>query len=132
MKQITLPYTPRRWAEPFHASTSRFLAMILHRRAGKTTAIINHHQRAALDDGWEERRLRALVPALTASQIAELLPPPGGRHYAHIMPLRNQAKVTIWDALKFYAQAVPGVEFNEAELLVRYPTGHKTPTVWRR
>src|SRR5580693_253681 len=31
MKQITLPYTPRRWAEPFHASTSRFLAMILHR-----------------------------------------------------------------------------------------------------
>jgi phage terminase large subunit len=125
MKQITLPYTPRRWAEPFHASTSRFLAMILHRRAGKTTAIINHHQRAALDDGWEERRLRALVPALTASQIAELLHPPGGRHYAHIMPLRNQAKVTIWDALKFHAQAVPGVEFNEAELLVRYPTGHK-------
>jgi hypothetical protein len=35
--------------------------LILHRRAGKTTAILNHHQRAALNDDWErEQELYAL------------------------------------------------------------------------
>jgi hypothetical protein len=41
------------------------------------------------------------------------------------MPLRNQAKLTIWHALKHYAASVPGVEFNEADLMVRYPNGNK-------
>jgi len=41
------------------------------------------------------------------------------------MPQRNQAKLNIWDQVKFYAGPIPGVEFNEAELLVRYPTGNK-------
>jgi hypothetical protein len=41
------------------------------------------------------------------------------------MPQRNQAKLNIWDQVKFYADPIPGVEFNEAELLVRYPTGNK-------
>jgi phage terminase large subunit len=31
----------------------------------------------------------------------------------------------VWDRLKYYASVVPGVKFNEAELLVRYPSGHK-------
>jgi hypothetical protein len=41
------------------------------------------------------------------------------------MPHRNQAKLTIWDALKFYADLVPGRLFNESELMVRYPNGSK-------
>lgn len=125
MREVVIGYQPRRWAERFHESLKRFLVMILHRRAGKTTAIINHHQRAAMDDAWEAQRLLAIMPGLTKRQIRVLLHPPGGRHYGHIMPLRNQAKLTIWDQLKFYAKGIPGAEPNEAELMIRYPTGNK-------
>ena len=59
---VVVPYKPRNWARPFHASLKRWSALVLHRRAGKTTAILNHHQRAALDDAWETRRLRYLLP----------------------------------------------------------------------
>lgn len=97
----------------------------MHRRCGKTTAVINHHQRAALDDAWETRRLRHLVPNLTDAQLGELLHPPQGRHYGQIMPTYKQAKLVVWDMLKFYARQIPGVTFNEVELLVRYPTGNK-------
>jgi len=41
------------------------------------------------------------------------------------MPARNQAKLVVWDRVKYYAGVVPGVKFNEAELLVRYPNGNK-------
>ena len=125
MPDVTIPYKPRNWARAFHASTKRFSALVLHRRAGKTTCVVNHHQRAALDDGWERRRLVALAPTLTDAELRELIRPPGGRHYGHIMPARNQAKGVAWDKLKYYAALVPGVKFNESELLVRYPTGHK-------
>ena len=101
------------------------MALVLHRRAGKTTGIINHHQRAATDDEWERTRLLHLVPHLTPPELAELVSPPGGRHYGHIMPARNQAKLVVWDKLKYYASPIPGVTFNESDLLVRYPTGHK-------
>lgn len=55
---------------------------MLHRRAGKTTAIINHRQRAALNDNWEKARLKRLEPAVTPAQLRAL----GGRTYGHMMP----------------------------------------------
>lgn len=122
---IVIPYKPRVWAKAFHASFRRFSALVLHRRAGKTTAVANHHQRAAMSDEWEEQRLRFLAPDLSSSQIEELLHPPGGRHYAHILPLHTQAKSVAWDKVKYYAAPIPGVKFNESELLVRYPSGNK-------
>jgi len=122
---VTIPYRPREWAKRFHASTARFAALVLHRRAGKTTCVLNHHQRACLNDGWERRRLQTLRPDLTESELAELISPPGGRHYGHVMPYRSQAKLVAWDKLKYYASGVPGARINESELLIRYPTGHK-------
>jgi hypothetical protein len=122
---ITIPYKPRTWAKRLHASPKRFAALVLHRRAGKTTAVINHHQRAALDDAWERRRLLSLRPDLTDAQLQEVIHPPGGRHYGHVMPLRTQAKLVVWDKLKYYAQVVPSIRFNESELLIRYPNGNK-------
>lgn len=123
--EVTIPYKPRVWALAFHNSFRRFGALILHRRAGKTTCVINHHQRAATNDAWERARLLALQPSLSSTELDELVNPPGGRHYGHIMPQRNQAKLVVWDKLKYYAGVIPGVKFNESELLVRYPTGHK-------
>lgn len=122
---VTIPYKPRNWARALHASYKRWAAIVLHRRAGKTTCVINHHQRAALDDNWERKRLLYLKPNLSAAHLDELIHPPGGRHYGHVMPARNQAKLVVWDKLKEYARVVPGVKFNESELLVKYPRGNK-------
>jgi hypothetical protein len=96
-KVVEIPYLPRKWAQGFHASFCRFAALVLHRRAGKTTAVINHHQRAALDNAWEQKRLLSLRPDLSQAELAELINPPGGRHYGHVMPQRNQAKMVVWD-----------------------------------
>jgi phage terminase large subunit len=123
--RVLVPYSPRVWAREFHASLLRFSVLVLHRRAGKTTAILNHHQRAALDDELERRRLVSLAPTLEDQQIKELISPPGGRHYAHIMPLHTQAKSVAWDKLKYYSECIPGVKRNESELLIRYPNGNK-------
>lgn len=125
MAVVTIPYRPRNWARRFHAQLTRFAALVLHRRAGKTTALMNQHVRAAMDDEWERQRLLRIRPDLTAAQLEELVHPPGGRHYGHVLPLRTQAKLVVWDKLKFYASAIPGVVPNESELLIRFPTGHK-------
>src|SRR5688572_685258 len=94
---VRIPYRPRNWARPIHATFKRLVVLVLHRRAGKTTCVLNHHQRAALDDDWERARLRHLRPDLTARELEELVKPPGGRHYGHVMPLRSQAKLAAWD-----------------------------------
>jgi len=122
---IQIPYKPRNWARAFHQTLRRFIAIVLHRRAGKTTSVVNHHQRYAMDDALERRRLLALRPDLSEKHLTELIRPPGGRHYGHIMPLRTQAKLVVWDKLKHYARPIPGIKINESELLIRYPTGHK-------
>lgn len=123
--EVTIPYRPRNWARGLHDSFRRFASIILHRRAGKTTCVINHHLRAALDDQWERQRLLSLHPELTEKELAELIHPPGGRHYGHIMPTRVQAKVVVWDKLKFYAKNIPGARPNESELLLKLPNGNK-------
>lgn len=91
---------------------------MLHRRAGKTTCVLNHHQRAALDDTWETTRLRALEPKFTKAEVEELLQ---HRQYGHILPLLGQAKSVAWEPLKRIAAAVPGHKPNESELSIKYP-----------
>lgn len=122
-----IPYRPRNWAKAFHASYKRFAVLVLHRRCGKSTAVINHHQRAALVDAWERGRLLFLKPGLARKEqdLEELIHPPGGRHYGHVMPTYKVAKLAVWDKVKHYARGVRGVVLNEQELLVRYPNGNK-------
>lgn len=122
-REVVIPYCPRNWALTLHASFRRWAVLVLHRRAGKTTAILNHHQRAALDDDWERARLRHLLPTVSAGQLADLLK---RRTYWHVMPSYHQAKLTgAWDILKEVARVVPGAVPNESELLMKYPNGHK-------
>lgn len=113
-----IPYCPRVWAEPFHASFRRFAVIVLHRRAGKTTATLNQHNRAATDDKWEEARLRYLEPNFTDKEIEELLQ---HRQYGHILPLLGQAKSVAWEPLKRISEAFPYATTNESELSVKYP-----------
>lgn len=121
MPVICIPYKPRNWARPFHASYRRWSALVMHRRAGKTTGVLNHHQRAALDDGWEAGRLKALESAFTSDEVKELLE---HRRYGHILPSLVQAKTVAWDPLKRIAAVVPGARPNESELSIRYPNGN--------
>lgn len=96
---ITVPYEPRKWAESFHASLKRWLVLVLHRRAGKTTAVLNHLQRDCIR-----------VPA---------------SQFAYIGPTYKQSKRVAWDIAKAISWDIPGVLYNESELTVRYPNGSK-------
>ncbi len=99
VQEIIIPYEPRPWAEIFHESTKRWIVIVAHRRSGKTTSAINHLQRSAL-----------LV---------------NNSRYAYIAPTYKQAKNVAWDIVKFYSRVIPGVEYNEAELSVKYPNGSR-------
>lgn len=97
---ITIPYKPRTWAlEHLHNRSERWKVLVIHRRAGKTTAALNHLQRDALK--IEKSR------------------------WAFIAPTYRQAKLIAWDIIKNAARPIPGVEFNEVELTVKYPNGSK-------
>lgn len=97
--KITIPYKPRNWAKAFHGAVTRWIVLVLHRRAGKTTAILNHLQRDALK-----------VPK---------------SQYAFIAPTYKQAKRIAWEILKVISIMIPEIEYNEAELTVKYPNGSK-------
>ncbi len=94
---IKIPYRPRQWARQLHESRCRWIVCILHRRAGKTVAALNHLQRDALR-----------IP---------------NSRFAYIAPTYKQAKDIAWDQFKLYARPIPGVQFNESELRVDYPNG---------
>jgi phage terminase large subunit-like protein len=97
MGKITIPYKPRNWAKELHDSTKRWKVLVLHRRAGKTTAVLNHLQRDALRNPNAE--------------------------YAYIAPTYKQAKRIAWKLIKFYSNCIPGIDYNESELIVKYPNG---------
>jgi len=122
-QHCVIPYAPRRWALPFHETTRRWIALVLHRRIGKSTAVVNHHIRAAMDNAWEERRLKALLPNISDNDLKHLL---RDRFYGHVMPTRTQAKMVVWDMAKYYCAAIPKMKPpNESELLIRLPTGSR-------
>ena len=98
-KTITIPYTPREWAKDFHNSKARFKVLVMHRRAGKTVAAVNHLIREALLNNDTK--------------------------YAYIAPTYKQAKNIAWDNVKEYARVVPGVKFNESELRADFPNGSR-------
>lgn len=77
----------------------RFGVVVCHRRFGKSVLAVNHLQKGALT--CKKQRPR----------------------FAYIGPTYRQAKATVWDYLKFYANPIPGRTFNESELRVDYPNG---------
>lgn len=96
---ITIPYAPRRWANNLHSASTRWIVLVLHRRAGKTTAVLNHLQRDCI-------------------RIPE-------SQFAYIGPTYKQSKRVAWDIVKKISRDIPGVQYNESELTVKYPNGSK-------
>lgn len=97
--EIIIDYKPRKWAEILHNAKTRWFVMILHRRAGKTTAVLNHLQRDCI--------------RISKSQ------------FAYIGPTYKQTKRIAWEILKLYSRDIPGIEYNESELTVKYPNGSR-------
>lgn len=99
MTEVKIEYRPRPWAREFHNSDKKRIVLVLHRRAGKTVACINH-----------------LIRECFKSQDLD-------QRYAYIAPTYKQAKNVAWDILKRYAKKVPYTKFNEAELRCDFPNG---------
>jgi hypothetical protein len=98
-KTISLGYDARKQFVPFHTRTQRWSAMVCHRRAGKTVATI-----ADLIDNV----LRCPLKDPRAAYVA---------------PTYVQAKDVAWEYAKRFSAPIPGVQFNESELRIDYPTG---------
>lgn len=98
-RKVLCPYKPRSWAIPFHQTTKRWMVLVVHRRAGKTTAALNFLQRSALTKNKST--------------------------YAYIAPTYKMAKGIAWSLLKEASRFVRGVKHMESELMVIYPNGSR-------
>jgi phage terminase large subunit len=94
-KQII--YKPRTWTKIFHDGPERWKVLVIHRRAGKTYASINH-------------------------LIRDCLRTPNSR-FAYIAPTYRQAKDIAWDMLKKSCEDIDGIRFFESELRADFKNG---------
>ena len=103
MPNIIIPYKPRELQKFLHKQIDkhRFSVLVLHRRAGKTVAMINH----------------MLKDALTTTK-------PNSR-YVFLSPTFKQGKLTAWDYIKNFAGKIPNTKFNESELRCDLPNGSR-------
>lgn len=98
---IKLDFKPRPYQADAHKNLKRFNVLVWHRRCGKTVFCLVELLYAALKCSYRDG------------------------FFAYIAPQRNQAKTVVWDRLKYYASAIPGVKYNETELCVSLPNGSK-------
>lgn len=118
MKEIVIPYAPRQAFKPFHQTDRRFRVLVVHRRAGKTTAIINNKIREALEDPVRQLARRGIQPKNDAeAEMWRAIP----RYYPIIEPQLKQAKTIAWGPLQFFASKVPGCKVNQSEMSITFP-----------
>lgn len=85
----------------FADDAPRFMVVVAHRRAGKTTASLQ----------------KLIVGALKIDK-------PNGR-FAFVAPLRIQAKTAAWDSARRMALSLPGTQVNESELRLDLANGSR-------
>jgi len=99
MGRVIIPYKPRALQTEIHNALKRWSVLVCHRRFGKSVLAVNH-----------------LIKAV--AQCKQPRP-----RVAYLAPLYKQSKAIAWDYLRFYAQPIPGVTFNESELRADLPNG---------
>jgi phage terminase large subunit len=100
--EVTLPFAPRPWQVPLLDDPAKRITAVVHRRAGKSTALM-----------W-----RGLKRALT---IPRRSPPP---RVVHVLPLNVQWDRTgLWDQVKAAARAIEGAQVRQSERRVVLPNG---------
>lgn len=112
MTELRLPWTPRDWQRPLLADRSPRIVAVVHRRAGKSDALVWRGLRKAAT--WQRPHLEAAARNLTQA-------PP---RVVHVLPLAVQWERTgLWDRLEAAAKAFPGAEIKRAERRVVLPGG---------
>ena len=102
VEPLAYTYTPREAFVPLHARHSRWGVVIAHRRAGKSTGLINElviRGLHARDDGLRQQ-------------------------FAYMCPYQNQARSVAWQVLKDYTapfSKCPGYKISEMNLTVTLP-----------
>lgn len=96
---IELPYKPRPLQLDYHERSQRWAITICHRRFGKTVMVLNDLVRDILT--CDKPNPRA----------------------AYLAPLYRQAKAVAWDYLQDFTRAIPGMQYNQAELRADFPNG---------
>lgn len=99
MQRLTLPYAPRWFQAKTHNELQRFNVLVFHRRAGKTVLAINQ-----------------LIKQIT--NCPRDLPQ---GHY--IAPYYKQVKRIAWKYLKSFTASIPGMKYNQSDLIATFPNG---------
>lgn len=127
MTTVALPFIPRPWQRPLLDDRGSTIVAVVHRRAGKSTALMWRGLRKAAT--WQR-------PHLPASGRALATDPP---RVVHVLPQRVQwARTGLWDRLERAAMAIPGAVAVKSELAIRLPEGRvyqaggmDNPDAWR-
>jgi hypothetical protein len=102
VQRVTLPFAPRDWQRPLIDDPARRIVAVVHRRAGKSTALM-----------W-----RGVKRALT---IPRINPPP---RIIHTLPVQVQwARTGMWDVLARAGSLIPGTRVFKSELRLILPNG---------
>lgn len=112
---VELPFCPRDWQEPLIEDTAPRIVAVVHRRAGKSTALM-----------WRGFR-RVLTERKPLPRVV------------HILPYGVQwSRTGLWDQAVRAASAIPGTVIRRSELAIRFPNagvwqagGADNPDSWR-
>lgn len=111
-KTITLPFCPRPWQYPLIDCPARVIVAVVHRRAGKSTAVIWRSLRKALT--WD----RPHIPRHRRNLRAD---PP---RVVHVLPAQVSWKRTgLWDKVTNAAAKIPNAVVMKSEMRVILPNG---------
>lgn len=99
-QHVTLPFCPREWQRGLIDDPAKRIVAVVHRRAGKSTALL-----------W-----RGLMRAITTGK-----PLP---RVVHILPYAVQwSRTGLWDQATKAAESIPGAEVRKAQMSIRLPNG---------
>lgn len=98
--KVVLPFTPRAWQRPLIADPAKRIVAVVHRRAGKSTALLWRGIKRCLT---EQRSLPRVV---------------------HILPYSVMwGRTGLWDQLAEAARNIPGAEIRKGAQAVIFPNG---------
>ncbi len=101
VKPIKIDYSPRTWQVEFHklVDEKRFNVLIVHRRGGKTVAVLNE----------------LIKQALTCKKKNPIV--------AYVCPEKQQAIKNAWSYLVDYTSTIPGVKVSVTDSTIELPNG---------
>lgn len=124
---VDLPFAPRPWQFPLLDDAKPKIVAVVHRRAGKSTAIIWRGLRKALT--WD----RGHIPRRKRNMEAD---PP---RVVHVLPQGVMwSRTGMWDKLASAAKAIPGAKIEKSDRRIVLPNGGiyqaggmDNPDAWR-